>query len=52
MELFSLEIFHSETIVGILKSCEDLERIMQKVAILLTQTRCSVVHVHAYNCAT
>ena len=31
VELFSVEVFHSETIVGILKSCEDLERIIQKV---------------------
>ena len=31
VELFSEQIFHSETIVGILKSCEDLERIIQKV---------------------
>ena len=31
VELFSLEIFHSESIVGMLKSCEDLERIIQKV---------------------
>ena len=31
VELFSDEVFHSETVVGILKSCEDLERIIQKV---------------------
>ena len=35
VELFSLEIFHSETIVGMLKSCEDLERIIQKVSFVL-----------------
>ena len=31
VELFSVEIFHSETIVGMLRSCEDIERIIQKV---------------------
>lgn len=33
VELFSLEIFHSESIIGMLKSCEDLERIIQKVIV-------------------